>query len=102
MLTTWIPLAEVPAALGGLAAMLVTTPLAARRPRPLTGTERLGQHGLLPGGCHHLYCLTPHAALPTGHRSPAVRRFPAGSNPAIRATEIITESRADDRSCSAG
>jgi hypothetical protein len=70
MLTSWLPLAEVPAALGGLAVRPGGHQDAPRRPRLLNGTEpgwRTTDYR--PGDVIIFHCLTPHAALPnTGHK----------------------------------
>jgi hypothetical protein len=70
MLTTWVPLAEVPAALGGLAVRPGGHRGRPWRPRVLTGTEpgwRTTDYR--PGDVIIFHCLTPHAALPnTGDR----------------------------------
>ena len=70
MLTTWVPLAEVPAVLGGLAVRPGGHRDKPRRPRLLTGTERgWGTTDYCPGDVIIFHCLTPHAALPnTGHQ----------------------------------
>jgi Phytanoyl-CoA dioxygenase (PhyH) len=70
MLTTWLPLAEVPATLGGLAVRPGGHRDRPRQPRLLTGTERgWSTTGYGPGDVLIFHCLTPHAALPnTGHR----------------------------------
>jgi ectoine hydroxylase-related dioxygenase (phytanoyl-CoA dioxygenase family) len=70
MLTTWLPLAEVPAALGGLAVRPGGHRDRPRRPRLLTGTEPgWSTTGYSPGDVIIFHCLTPHAALPnTGHQ----------------------------------
>jgi len=70
MLTSWLPLTEVPAALGGLAVRPGGHQDAPRRPRLLNGTEpgwRTTDYR--PGDVIIFHCLTPHAALPnTGHK----------------------------------
>jgi hypothetical protein len=70
MLTTWLPLADVPAALGGLAVRPGGHRGRPRHPRLLTGTEPgWGTTDYRPGDVIIFHCLTPHAALPnTGHR----------------------------------
>jgi ectoine hydroxylase-related dioxygenase (phytanoyl-CoA dioxygenase family) len=70
MLTTWIPLAEVPAALGGLAVRPGGHRERPRRPRLLAGSERgWSTADYRPGDVIIFHCLTPHAALPnTGYR----------------------------------
>jgi Phytanoyl-CoA dioxygenase (PhyH) len=69
MLTTWLPLATVPAALGGLAVRPGGHRGGPRPPRPLTGTEAGWRTtDYRPGDVIIFHCLTPHAALPnTGH-----------------------------------
>jgi hypothetical protein len=70
MLTSWLPLAEVPVALGGLAVRPGGHQDPPRRPRLLNGTEpgwRTTDYR--PGDVIIFHCLTPHAALPnTGHK----------------------------------
>jgi hypothetical protein len=69
MLTTWLPLAEVPAALGGLAVRPGGHRDRPRPPRLLTGTEpgwRTTDYR--PGDVIIFHCLTPHAALPNTGR----------------------------------
>jgi hypothetical protein len=70
MLTTWLPLAEVPAALGGLAVRPGGHRDRPRQPRLLTGTEPgWATADYRPGDVIIFHCLTPHAALPnTGHQ----------------------------------
>jgi hypothetical protein len=69
MLTTWLPLAEVPAALGGLAVRPGGHRDRPRSPRPLTGTERGWRTvDYRPGDVIIFHCLTPHAALPNTGR----------------------------------
>ena len=70
MLTTWLPLAEVPATLGGLAVRPGGHRDRPRRPRLLTGAEPgWSTTGYSPGDVIIFHCLTPHAALPnTGHQ----------------------------------
>jgi hypothetical protein len=65
MLTAWLPLAEVPAALGGLAVRPGGHQGRPRRPRLLAGTERgWSTTDYRPGDVIIFHCLTPHAALP--------------------------------------
>jgi Phytanoyl-CoA dioxygenase (PhyH) len=70
MLTTWVPLVEVPATLGGLAVQPGGHQDGPRRPRVLTGAEPgWSTTDYRPGDVIIFHCLTPHAALPnTGHR----------------------------------
>ena len=70
MLTTWVPLAEVPAALGGLAVRPGGHRDRPRRPRLLAGAEPgWSTTDYRPGDVIIFHCLTPHAALPnTGHQ----------------------------------
>jgi hypothetical protein len=70
MLTTWMPLGDIPVALGGLAVRPGGHRERPRRPRPLDGTERgwaaASYHA---GDVIMFHCLTPHAALPNvGHQ----------------------------------
>ena len=70
MLTTWMPLAEVPSALGGLAVRPGGHRERPRHPR-LLGGSRPGwaSTDYRPGDVVIFHCLTPHAALPnTGHQ----------------------------------
>ena len=65
MLTTWVPLADVPAALGGLAVRPGGHRDGPRRPRLLAGTEPgWSTTDYRPGDVIIFHCLTPHAALP--------------------------------------
>jgi hypothetical protein len=70
MLTTWIPLADVPAELGGLAVRPGGHRERPRRPRPLSADERgWASTDYRPGDMVVFHCLTPHAALPnTAHQ----------------------------------
>jgi hypothetical protein len=70
MLTTWLPLAEVPAALGGLAVRPGGHLDRPRPPRLLAGTEPgWATTDYRPGDVIIFHCLTPHAALAnTGHQ----------------------------------
>ena len=70
MLTTWMPLAEVPSALGGLAVRPGGHRDRPRQPRPLGGSEPgWATTDYRPGDVVIFHCLTPHAALPnTGHQ----------------------------------
>jgi hypothetical protein len=69
MLTAWLPLAEVPAALGGLAVRPGGHRDRPRLPRPLTGAERGWRStDYRPGDVIIVHCLTPHAALPNTGR----------------------------------
>jgi len=69
MLTTWIPLAEVPVALGGLAVRPGGHRDRPRRPRLLADAERgWATTGYRPGDVIIFHCLTPHAALPNTGR----------------------------------
>jgi hypothetical protein len=69
MLTTWLPLAEVPAALGGLAVRPGGHRERPRRPGPLAGTERGWRTtDYRPGDVIIFHCLTPHAARPNTSR----------------------------------
>jgi len=68
MLTSWIPLMEIPLRLGGLAVQpggQFWPPKWPRRPRPLTANEPgWASTDYLPGDVIVFHCLTPHAALP--------------------------------------
>lgn len=65
MLTTWMPLTDVPAALGGLAVRPGGHRDRPRRPRPLAGTERgWATTDYRAGDVLIFHCLTPHAAMP--------------------------------------
>jgi hypothetical protein len=70
MLTSWLPLAEVPAVLGGLAVLPGGHRGRPWRPRLLTGAEAGWRTtDYRPGDVIIFHCLTPHAALPnTGHQ----------------------------------
>jgi hypothetical protein len=69
MLTAWLPLADVPAALGGLAVRPGGHRDRPRQPRLLTGTERRWRTtDYRPGDVIIFHCLTPHAALPNTGR----------------------------------
>ncbi|MGI8452218.1 MAG: phytanoyl-CoA dioxygenase family protein [Streptosporangiaceae bacterium] len=70
MLTTWMPLTDVPIALGGLAVRPGGHRDGPQRPRPLAGTERgWATTDYRAGDVIIFHCLTPHAALPNvGHR----------------------------------
>jgi hypothetical protein len=69
MLTAWLPLAEVPAALGGLAVRPGGHRDRPRRARLLTGSERGWRTtDYRPGDVIIFHCLTPHAALPNTGR----------------------------------
>jgi phytanoyl-CoA dioxygenase PhyH len=69
MLTSWMPLAGIPVALGGLAVRPGGHRDRPRHPHPLTGTE-LGwaTTDYHPGDVLIFHCLTPHAALPNTGR----------------------------------
>jgi hypothetical protein len=65
MLTSWIPLADVPARLGGLAVRPGGHLGPPKPPRPLSGTEPgWATAPYRPGDVIIFHCLTPHAALP--------------------------------------
>ena len=70
MLTTWMPLAEVPATLGGLAVRPGGHRDRPRHPRLLDGGEPgWASTDYRPGDVVVFHCLTPHAALPnTAHQ----------------------------------
>jgi Phytanoyl-CoA dioxygenase (PhyH) len=86
MLTSWLPLADIPVALGGLAVRPGGHREGPRRPRLLTGAEpgwRTTDYR--PGDVIIFHCLTPHAALPNaGHqlRLSADFRWQRPSHPA--------------------
>jgi hypothetical protein len=65
MLTSWIPLTDVPVTLGGLAVRPGGHREQPRRPRPLGGTEPgWATASYRAGDVIIFHCLTPHAALP--------------------------------------
>jgi hypothetical protein len=65
MLTSWIPLMEIPVRLGGLAVQPGGHLGPPRRPRPLSPAERgWATTSYEPGDAIIFHCLTPHAALP--------------------------------------
>jgi hypothetical protein len=65
MLTSWVPLTEVPAELGGLAVRPGGHRQRPRLPRVLGGAERgWASTDYRPGDVIIFHCLTPHAALP--------------------------------------
>jgi len=65
MLTSWVPLMEIPPQLGGLAVRPGGHLDRPMRPRPLGGTERGWATACYrPGDVIIFHCLTPHAALP--------------------------------------
>jgi Phytanoyl-CoA dioxygenase (PhyH) len=65
MLTTWVPLADVPAALGGLAVRAGGHRDRPRQPRLLAeGVTGWATTDYRPGDVIIFHCLTPHAALP--------------------------------------
>jgi hypothetical protein len=70
MLTTWLPLLEIPVALGGLAVLPGGQHWPPQRPRPLSGSERgWATTSYQPGDVLIFHCLTPHAALPNTGRA---------------------------------
>jgi hypothetical protein len=72
MLTSWIPLMDIPAALGGLAVRPGGHLRPPRPPRALSPAERgWATTSYQPGDVIIFHCLTPHAALP--NTSPALR-----------------------------
>ena len=65
MLTSWLPLMEVPVRLGGLAVLPGGHHWPPQPPRPLGGYESgWATTGYQPGDVLIFHCLTPHAALP--------------------------------------
>ena len=65
MLTSWIPLMEIPVQIGGLAVQPGGHLGPPRRPRPLSATEPgWATTSYEPGDVIIFHCLTPHAALP--------------------------------------
>jgi hypothetical protein len=65
MLTSWIPLMDIPVRLGGLAVQPGGQLGPPRRPRPLNPAERgWATTSYEPGDAIIFHCLTPHAALP--------------------------------------
>jgi hypothetical protein len=65
MLTSWIPLMDIPVRLGGLAVQPGGHLGPPRRPRPLNPAERgWATTSYEPGDAIIFHCLTPHAALP--------------------------------------
>ena len=72
MLTSWIPLMEIPVLIGGLAVQPGGHLGPPRRPRPLSVTEPgWATTSYQPGDAIIFHCLTPHAALP--NRGSALR-----------------------------
>ena len=104
MLTSWVPLMDIPARVGGLAVRPGGHLRAPRPPRPLTAAERgWATTAYQPGDVIIFHCLTPHAALP--NTSPALRlsgdfRWQRPDQPAP--AELILGRPAGRRSCSAG
>ena len=85
MLTTWIPLADVPAELGGLAVRPGGHQERPGLPRLLSGDERgWASADYRPGDVIIFHCLTPHAARPNAGRGSGCRPTSAGSSPAAR------------------
>src|SRR5580704_6939538 len=65
MLTSWVPLMDIPVRLGGLAVQPGGQLGPPRRPRPLGPAERgWATTSYEPGDVIIFHCLTPHAALP--------------------------------------
>jgi hypothetical protein len=65
MLTSWLPLMDIPVRLGGLAVQPGGQHWPPRRPLPLSGSESgWATTDYRPGDVLLFHCLTPHAALP--------------------------------------
>jgi hypothetical protein len=65
MLTSWVPLMDIPVRIGGLAVQPGGHLAPPRRPRPLSVTEPgWATTSYEPGDALVFHCLTPHAALP--------------------------------------
>jgi hypothetical protein len=65
MLTSWVPLMDIPVQLGGLAVQPGGHHSPPQRPRPLGGSEPgWATTSYQPGDVLIFHCLTPHAALP--------------------------------------
>ena len=65
MLTSWLPLMEIPVRLGGLAVQPGGHHWPPQPPRPLAGSEQgWATTSYQPGDVLIFHCLTPHAALP--------------------------------------
>jgi hypothetical protein len=70
MLTSWLPLTEIPVPLGGLAVQPGGHFWPPQPPRPLSGSEPgWATTSYQPGDVIIFHCLTPHAALPNTTRA---------------------------------
>ena len=70
MLTSWLPLMDIPVRLGGLAVQPGGQHWPPQRPRPLGGSEPgWATTSYHPGDVLIFHCLTPHAALPNTSRA---------------------------------
>ena len=88
MFTSWVPLVDVPAGLGGLAIRSGTQRHAAFLPRPMNASERgWSTTDYRPGDVLVFHCLTSHAALPNRQehlRVSAEYRWQLADDPAPR------------------
>ena len=80
MLTSWVPLMEIPVQIGGLAVQPGGHRGPPRRPRPISATEPgWATTSYEPGDVIIFHCLTPHAALPNRGSTLRVSATSAGS-----------------------